>query len=352
MRPLSWRAWAALGGAVAALCSIRALLPIVVERRVVAALARNERYAGSFDDVDVSVLPPAYTIENLRLVKRNGLIPVPFVTAARVRYALDWTALLRGHASGAITLASPSVNLVDGPTPALRQGPTGVDWRVTLRKLFPTSVNRIDLHDGTIHFRNFHTQPQVDVYLDDVEIRVSNLSSGGPVKSGTIELAGRGVPMKTGVIEAKFKLIPDTRRPSFDAKLLIEGMRLAEWNSLLRRYAGLDVEGGSSGLDAALESRDGEVNGYVNASVSDLDALHFPEELALQSVSESLRGAVATTVAALLEGPNQRGVAFHVPISGTVDSPQGDYWAGVGSLLQNSFFEALKSGFQRHAALQ
>jgi hypothetical protein len=56
-----------------------------------------------------------------------------------------------------------------------------------------------------------------------------------------------------------------------------------------------------------------------------------------------------TAVAAVLAGPNQRGVMFHIPISGTVDSPQGDYWTGVLSLLQNAFFSALESGFQKDA---
>lgn len=350
MGPLSWRAWLAIGSAVAALCTIRALLPVVVERRVVAALASNDVYAGSFDDVDVAVLRLSYTIENLRLVKRNGRIPVPFVTAPRVEYAYDWAAILHGRSAGTIAFTSPTLNLVDGPTPELQQFPNGVDWRETMRELFPTSVNSIDIRDGTIHFRNFHTKPEVDVYLDDVEIGVSNLPSRRTSKRRTIDLHGRGVPMKTGSIEAKFQLIPSTRRPSFDGKLLIEGARMTEWNSLLRAYAGLDVDAGSAGVDAALESRDGQIEGYVNASVSDVDALHFPEELGVQSVSESLRGTAMTAVAALLEGPNQHVVALHIPISGTVDSPQGDYWPGLGSLLQNAFFEALKSGFQRDAA--
>ncbi len=352
MRPASWRTWIALCSSFAALCTIRAYLPVVVEHRVAAALAKNERYAGSFDDVDVSVLRLSYTIENLRLVKRNGRVPVPFVIAPRVVYALDGGALLRGRLRGTIAFSSPSVNLVDGPTPEDRQGPTGVDWRITLRRLFPTSVNRIDISDGTLHFRNFHTKPAVDVYLDHIELGASNVPSQGPVTHGTIDLHARGVPMKTGTVEAWFQLMPNTRRPSFDGKLLVEHVHLAEWNSLLRAYAGLDVEGGTSGLDSALESRDGRIDGYVNASVSEMDALKFPHELSVQSIAESLRGTLLTAVLEVLEGPNEHAAMFHVPISGTVDRPQSDYWTGVQSLLENAFFDALKSGFQKDTATQ
>jgi hypothetical protein len=34
-----------------------------------------------------------------------------------------------------------------------------------------------------------------------------------------------------------------------------------------------------------------------------------------------------------------------------VDSPQGDYWTATLSLLRNAFFRALKSGFQKDAAV-
>ena len=345
MWPLSRRAWLAVGISLALLCSIRALLPVIVERRVVAALARNERYAGSFDDVDVSVLRLAYSIENLRLVKRSGQIPVPFVIAPRVEYTFDRLALLRGRIAGTIAISSPSLSLVDGPTPELRQGPMGVDWRITMRKLFPTRVNRIDIHDGTIHFRNFHTQPEVDVYLDHVEIGVSNLGLGNQApERGTVDLHGRAVPMKTGSIAADLTLYRNTRRPSFDATVSIQGARIAEWNSFLSAYIGLDVQAGSARIEVELRSRDGQLKGFVKPTLSDLEVLDFPGEVVEQSPLKSLREGLVDFVAALLQDPKRHEIETVIPISGTIRSPVHDDWASVIVLVRNAFIAALKLG--------
>jgi len=81
-----------------------------------------------------------------------------------------------------------------------------------------------------------------------------------------------------------------------------------------------------------------------------MDALKFPHQLSMQSIAESLRGTLLTAVLEVLEGPNENVAMFHVPISGTVDRPQSDYWTGVRSLLENAFFDARKSGFQRDSA--
>lgn len=345
MWPVSRRAWLAIGISVAALCSIRALLPVVVERRVVAALARNERYAGSFDDVDVSVLRLAYSIEGLRLVKRNGRVPVPFVIAPRVEYALDRTALLRWKIAGAIAISSPSLNLVDGPTAEVRQGPTGVDWRLTMRELFPTNVNRIDIRDGTIHFRNFHTDPEVDVYLDDVDLAVSNLAlKGGSAASGAVGLHGTGVPMKSGAIDGDFTLYRNTREPSFDCTLAIRGAQIAEWNSLLRAYVGLDVESGSARVDVALRARDGELQGHVTPSLVELVVLDFAKELADQSALTTVGESLVDFGAMLVQDRKRHVIETRVPISGTVRSPARDDWASVRSIAWDAFVDALRLG--------
>ncbi len=345
MWPLSRRTWFAVGISLAVLCSIRALLPGVVELRVVAALARNERYAGSFDDIDVSVLRLAYSIENLRLVRRSGQIPVPFVIAPQIEYAFDRSALLRGRIAGAIAISSPSLYLVDGPTPELRQGPTGVDWRITMRELFPTSVNRIDIHDGTIHFRNFHTQPEVDVYLDQVEIGVSNLGLGRQAATrGAVKLHGRAVPMESGSIETDFTLYRNTRQPSFEGTVSIKGARLAEWNSFLRAYIGLDAEAGSARIEVELRSRDGQLNGFVKPTLSDVELLDFPEEVVSQSPLTSLFESLVDGVAALLRDPKRHEIETVIPISGTIRSPVHDDWASVIVLVRNAFIGALAPG--------
>jgi hypothetical protein len=343
MRPSSRRAWLAAALFVVVLCSIRALLPVVVERRVVAALARNERYAGSFDDVDVSVLRLAYSIEGLRLVKRNGQVPVPFVVAPLVDYSFDGMALLRGRISGEIAITSPSLNIVDGPSPEVRQGPMGVDWRITMRKLFPTNMNRISVHDGTIHFRNFHTKPEVDVYIDDIELEAANVALRSPTpNTGAVRLHGRGVPMQSGSIKADVTLFRNTPAPSFDASLSIHGAQISEWNALLRAYLGLDVERGTARVDATLHARDGQLRGEVTPSLAELEVFDFARELASQSVLTSVGESLIDVGAFLLRDQSRHVIEVRIPLSGTIRNPKHDNWASVRSLAREALVEALE----------
>ena len=325
-----------------ALCSIRALLHFAVERRVAAALERNPRYDGSYDDVDISVLRLSYSIEELRLVKRNGRVPVPFVTAERIDYALDARALLRGRIRGAIAIARASLNLVDGPTAAVRQGPAGVDWRITLRRLFPTNVNRIEVRDGTLHFRNFHTDPEVDVYLGEVEIDVTNLAWRSGTQTESIGLRGKGVPMKSGAIEADVTLHRGAREPSFDCTFAVHGAQLAQWNDLWRAYLGIDVERGTARVDGELHARDGALSGTVTPSLAELQVLGLTREIASQSVFTSLGEGLIDVGVVVLRDPERHAIEARIPISGTIRNPKHDDWASAQSLLREALVDWLQ----------
>jgi len=326
--------------ALVAIVSTRAYVVSRVTARVTEALARNETYAGTFDDVDVSLLRLSYTIENLRLVKRNGLIPVPFVSAPRVEYSVAWWPFLRGRPHGTTVFTNPTLNLVDGPSPELRQGPLGLDWRDAMRRLFPAKVNRIEIHGGELHLRNFHTKPEVDVYVDDVDIEVSNLTwQDGHVGEGVVLLRGSGVPMKHGTVRADFRLYPATPHPSFDCTWAVRDAELADWKSLLEAYVGLDAAAHTR-IDIALRARNGELQGYARPVLRDVRTASVPEELAASNVLESLRDGLIGGMAALLEAPRGREISARIPISGTTADPEGDYWAAVRSLLANAFLES------------
>ncbi len=344
MSRASWRAWLALGACVAALCSIRALLHHAVEQRVVAALARNERYAGSYRDVDISVLRLSYSIEGLELVRRTGRIPVPFVTAERVDYALDATQLVRGRVRGSIAISRPVLNLVDGPTPALRQGPTGVDWRIVMRRLFPTNLNRIEIRDGALHFRNFHTEPEVDVRLDRLQIEATNLAWRGAAARGVaFHLRGSGAAMESGSIDGEVSLYRDTREPSFDCRLRIAGARLPEWNSLLQAYLGIDVESGSARVDVDLRARDGALQGSVTPAIADLRALDLPGELLRQSALDSVAESLIDLAVFLLRDPERHVIETRIPVSGTIRDPRRDDWESARQLVHQAFVAGLES---------
>lgn len=47
----------------------------------------------------------------------------------------------------------------------------------TIKKLFPMRINRFDARDGEAHFRNFQTDPKVNIYVNSVYIHAQNLTN-------------------------------------------------------------------------------------------------------------------------------------------------------------------------------
>src|SRR5687767_7406639 len=72
---------------VAVVGTARAMLPGFVRDYVNRTLDRNPLYAGEIGSVDIHLLRGAYAIDNVRISKTTGNVPVPFFAAKRVDFA-------------------------------------------------------------------------------------------------------------------------------------------------------------------------------------------------------------------------------------------------------------------------
>src|SRR4030095_2073255 len=119
------------------LLAARAVLPIAIQRYVNRVLARDETYIGHVGDVDVALIRGAYQVEDVRIDKRNGKVPVPFFSAENADLSIEWRALFDGALVGEIEFLRHKLNFVAGPTREQSQAGAGVDWRDTVEDLFP-----------------------------------------------------------------------------------------------------------------------------------------------------------------------------------------------------------------------
>ena len=268
---------------------------------------------------------------------------MPFLVAERVEYALDAGELVRGEIRGAIAAARPAVRVVDAPSEALRQGPAGVDWRIAMRRLFPTNLNHIAVRDGVLHLHNFHSDPPVDVYLGDVQLDATNVAwLGAAARGAAFELRGTATAMKSGSVEADVTLYRDTAEPSFDCALRIRGLRVPEWNALLHAYLGVDAQRGVARVDADLRARDGALSGVVTPALTDLRLLGVPGELVRQSALESVGESLIDLVVLLLRDQQRHVIEARIPVSGTIRHPKRDDWESARLLLRDAVVEGLK----------
>jgi len=319
----------------------RALLPIAIRHHVNRVLARDESYVGSVGDVDVALIRGAYEIEDVRIDKRNGKVPVPFFSAEVVDLSIEWRALFDGALVGEVEFLRPKLNFVAGPSRAQSQGGGGVDWRDTVEDLFPFQINRLAVRDGQIHFRAFHTDPPVDIYLhhaNAVALNLTNAQDLGESRVATLRL--QAIPMNAGMLRARVALDPFADAPDFDLDAQVTGADLTQWNDFLRAYAGFDVEHGAFSIYAELLAHGNRFEGYVKPFFRNVDVLRLEKELPEQGFFASAWEAIVGATEELFQDqPNDR-LATRIPVSGTVDDPRIGLWETLGNVLRNAFLEA------------
>jgi hypothetical protein len=242
---------------------------------------------------------------------------------------------------GEVWLEEPQLNFVSGPGRDESQSGAEADWRDTVRDLLPIRVNRITARNGEVHFRNFASQPPVDVYLEDVDAVVRNLTNSRELSDDLVARARASARVKGGGrLEARVSLDPYADLPSFDFEGKVEGLALRPFNDFLRAYAGADVQRGSARVYAELAASEGRFSGYLKPFFEDVDVLDLEVERKEQGLLASLWEALLGGTAEVLQDQSEDRVATRIPNTGSVDSPQVGFWQTLGNVLRNAFVEA------------
>src|SRR5262249_45081054 len=161
---------------VAILALGRALMPWAVRDYVNRTLDRNPLYSGKIGPVTIHLWRGAYSIDDVNISKTTGNVPVPFFSAKRVDFAIQWGTLLHRKIVGRVLMIEPELNFVQAKSEEESQIGGGGPWLQMIQDLFPFDINRAVVQDGSVHFRVFQSDQPVDVYLSKVELTVDNLS--------------------------------------------------------------------------------------------------------------------------------------------------------------------------------
>ncbi|MES1249682.1 MAG: hypothetical protein ABUL46_03315, partial [Chitinophaga rupis] len=166
-----------LGSLLIMLIALRIALPYILLRVVNQQLSHIKGYYGHVDDIDVALIRGAYTLKNTKLDKVGGKIPVPFFSADIIDLSLEWAALFHGAIDGKIRAQHPILNFVKGPTEATSQTKIDSNWTDVVTNLMPLKINRLEINDGEIHYRDYYSSPKVDIFTKKVHILAENLSN-------------------------------------------------------------------------------------------------------------------------------------------------------------------------------
>lgn len=331
---------------VTLIIAARIAAPYVIQRVVNDKLANLEGYSGSIGDVDLSLWRGAYQVEDIRIVKTNGKVPVPFVAMERLDLGLEWRALFDGSIVARIAMFRPQLNFVKGPSKAQSQTGEETDWRKTLEELIPMRIDSFVVADGEVHYRDFHAQPKVDVLIDHLRVRVTNLTNSEDIARDRVAaFEADAVLMNSGQISVRGDIDPFAEQPTFELRTSLDDLEIPQLNDFLRAYVNVDAEKGTLSFYSELRAKDGAFNGYAKPLIEDLDILAWKKEddRPIEKLWEGIVGAVAE----VFENQPHDRLGTRVPIRGRFDNPDIPAWDAIVQLLRNAFVRVLQHGLDK-----
>lgn len=332
---------AGLLSVLALLIVARIALPFVVTDYVNRVINRIDGYSGSISDVDIHLYRGAYTIYNLKIFKDQGNIPVPFIDIAATDLSVEWGALFNGAIVGEVVMNTPKLNFATGQSGASQTG-TDADWTRPIKDLMPLDINRAEINNGIIAYKDFGAKPPVDLSITDLQGVVRNLRN---VEDKNLALPSHFEGTGKSIGGGELRLVGDTnilkKTPDFDIDAKLENISLPAINSYSNDYIGIDFADGTLHIYTELAVKDGQVTGYVKPlarNVTLLDAEQDSDPL------NYIWEALASVVVEIFENQPTDQFATRVELQGDLNNPQTNFWSTLGGIINNAFVRAFTPG--------
>jgi Domain of Unknown Function (DUF748) len=338
-----------LGLLIVALVALRLALPTIVRNYVNRTLSKIPGYRGEVGEVDIHLWRGAYTVHDANVVRASEKVPVPFFSAKRVDLSVQWRELLHRALVGEIELDHVKLNFVKGPTSETSQTTVDSSWQDRVKELFPLRINRFEIRNGEIHYRDFHSKPPVDVLIDRSHIVARNLTNSRKLSNtlaATIDADGR--PLGDASLTLHVKIDPYQEKATFESAAELKNVDLTKFNDFARAYGGFDFQSGRLNLYTEVAAAKGRFTGYLKPLITDLQIPDWDEhESFLQRVWGVLVGATAKV---FRNHPKDR-FATRVDFAGSFDNPNYSLWEIVGQVLKNTFIKAIPPGLEGDVSL-
>jgi hypothetical protein len=314
-------------------------------------LADMGEYRGTVGDVNLHVLTGGYVLRDLTIVKIGSTQETPFATIPTMDLTLQWRALFRGQAVGAVVMHEPVLNLVQGPSDEQQQLGTGVNWPQEIRDLVPFRLNDVEAQNGLVTFRAPGISTNDSLTMRDFQMHLRNLTNVQDVAEPAFaEIDVHGGIMGNAPLSLTGRIDPNEMAPTFDLDMSIEGARLVDVNPWLREFLKVDAEDGVFSMYSELAAFEGKFEGYVRPILenpkftdrSDNDKGPF------RKVWEGL----VNVAAKILENKQEQQVATQIPLRGEFQDPDVDIVTTIVNLLRNAFVAGFSHSFEGSISLR
>ena len=328
-----------LGSLLIILIALRIALPYILLNYVNKQLTMIDGYTGHVNDIDVALYRGAYTIKQIKLDKTGGKVPVPFFAADIIDLSVQWKALLKGRIVAEIEVERPTLNFVSGPSKATSQTDIDNDWTKVVDNLLPVKLNRFQINNGKIHYRDFHSSPKVNIEAGEVRILAENLTNAGQIKNTLPSTVKASATVYNGTVNLDMKINPLTTIPTFDLNARLSPVKITAMNDFLQAYGNFDAETGTISMYCEAAAKDKKITGYVKPIIKDLKVANWKEDK--KNLGKKVWESIVDAVGWVLTNKRKDQIATTAEFTGNIDTPDVNTWVIIGQLLRNAFIQAL-----------
>lgn len=325
-----------------ALVVIRLILPFVVLHFANKSLSNMKGYYGKIKDIDLSIISGEYSVDSIYLNKVDTVTEeqTPFFSAMLIDLSIEWSAILHGSLVGEVALESPTLLFTKDKVEPAQLRKDSSFFKKMLDDFMPLKINRFEVSDGTIRYKDEGSRPPVDIKMINTFVLAQNLRNSYDSSTVLPAEIRASATVYEGTIEFRMKLNPLAEAPTFDLNTELKNTNLVELNDFFQAYAKVDVNKGTFGLYAEAAAKDGKFAGYIKPLIKDLDILG--KEDRDDNILRKLWEGFAGSVGQIFKNQPQDQVATKIPFAGNIDAPNTNLWYAILHILRNAFVQALQ----------
>lgn len=315
----------------------RIWLPFWIKNQLIAAVNGEEGYECTIEDVDLAIYRGAMIIEELKINITTNNVTEPFVYIKNSDISVEWNAIFDGSIVGEIVLDNPVIHFSDGNNKEEQQV-GNVSWVDPILDFIPLKINRFEILNGKVEFKNAVSNPPVNLELTEITFLAKNLTNSQDL---TNPLPSE-VTLSSKILDGgKLKLTGNMnilkKTPDMDLDFNIQNVDLVQLNDLTNAYVNFDFEKGNFALGSEFAMKNGIIEGYIKPILNDVSIFDINEKGTFLNKSWQ---AVLGFIVEITENQKKDQTGTKVPISGRYNNPKVGIFKTILGIFKNAFIKA------------
>lgn len=325
---------------VGVLIAGRIYLPTYIKKQLNSFLYdKVPGYTGQVQDVDVSIIRGAYSIEGFSFKKKKGDVVSPFVYIDDIDISLSWKALFRRRILMDLYVFRPELTFIDSANEnkqQLGQGTGFQKWQEVYKKLIPVKLENLKIRQGKISFLNNDTKVPIEIFLGDIKVDAKNINNSKKDKDVLVsDFKVSAIAQKHAELSASGSFNVISNPLMFDLNAKLENFKLVSINEFLSAYGPMDLTSGTFNFYTELASKHNKVVGYIKPTFDNVDVIDGKESLnSLRKFGLEVGSAVLNL---FFRNGKTISVASKIPIEGDLRKPNLGLWQGFKVALDNAW---------------